>query len=310
MEAVRRAFTRVLAAALFGAAVAAHAAVFVVDDRGDVVALPKPAMRIVTLAPNAAELVAAAGAGDRVVGVIKGPDQPASFRDRVVVGDVNGLDLERIVALAPDLIVTWPWTTPAQVDLLRHRGVAVFVVDPRTIDAIATDIERLGRVTGTEGAAQAAASRFRAQVRDATSDVEPPRLRVFYEVSDMPLFTLGGQHLVSQAIERCGGENVFARLSLPAPQVNVESVLAANPQVILAGTDDARRPAWLDAWSRWRALDAVRHHNFYAVDANLLHRPGPRFAQGVAELCRALAHAREALGSDAYHRADARAAQR
>jgi ABC-type Fe3+-hydroxamate transport system substrate-binding protein len=112
---------------------------------------------------------------------------------------------------------------------------------------------------------------------------------------------------VSQAIERCGGENVFARLTLPAPQVGLESVLAADPQVIVAGTDDARRPAWLDAWSRWRALDAVRRHNLYTVDANLLHRPGPRFAAGMAALCRVLANAREAIGSDAYHRVEAHA---
>ena len=292
------------------AAASAHAGVRAVDDRGDAVALSSPATRIVTLAPNAAELVAAAGAADRIVGVVKGTDQPASLRDRVVVGDVNGLDLERLVALAPDLVVTWPWTTPAQVDLLRHRGVAVFVVDPRTIDGIPSDIERLGIVTGTQASARLAAGRFREQMRDATKDVAAPRLRVFYEISDVPLFTLGGRHLVSQAIERCGGDNVFARLPLPAPQVNLESVLASDPQVIVAGTDDARRPAWLDAWSRWRALAAVRLHNLYTVDANLLHRPGPRFAQGVAELCRVLANARERLGSDAYRRSEARAVER
>jgi iron complex transport system substrate-binding protein len=143
-------------------------------------------------------------------------------------------------------------------------------------------------------------------VRDATKGVDTPRVRVFYEVSDMPLFTLGGRHLVSQAIERCGGENVFARLALPAPEVSLESVLAADPQAIVAGTDDARRPAWLDAWTRWRALDAVRHRRLYTVDANLLHRPGPRFPAGMAQLCRALANAREGIGSDAYHRAQAR----
>jgi iron complex transport system substrate-binding protein len=285
------------------AAATAHAAVQSIDDRAHAIALPKPAARIVTLAPNAAELVAAAGAADRIVGVVKGTDQPASLRDRAIVGDVNGLDLERIVALAPDLIVTWPWTTPAQVDLLRRRGIAVFVVDPSAIDGIASDIERLGIVTGTGAIARSAAAQFRADVREATRNVAPPRLRVFYEVSDVPLFTLGGKHLVSQAIERCGGENVFARLSLPAPLVGLESVLAADPQVIIAGTDGARRPAWLDAWSRWRGLDAVRHRNLYTVDADLLHRPGPRFAEGMAELCRALANARDAIGSDAYRRA-------
>ena len=117
-------------------------------------------------------------------------------------------------------------------------------------------------------------------------------LTVFYQVSDAPLFTLGGHHLVSEAITRCGGRNVFETLTMPAPQVSTEAVLAADPQVILAGTDNAVRPAWLDAWTRWPALAAVRRHALYAVDANLLHRPGPRFADGVAQLCEALAKAR------------------
>ena len=294
---------RVVATLVLALATATQAAVRVVDDRGDDVVLAAAAERIVTLSPNAAEIVASAGAGERIVGVIKGTDRPASLRMRPVVGDVNGLDLERVVALAPDLIVTWPWTTPAQVDLLRGRGVAVFVVNPATIDAIASDIERIGALAGTGEASARAAREFRERVRVATDDVaRTPPLRVFYEVSGEPLFTLGGRHLVSQAIERCGGENVFARLSIPAPQVSIESVLASDPQVIVAGTDDARRPPWLAGWSRWPALAAVRHHNLYTVDANLLHRPGPRFAEGVAQLCRVLANARRALGSDAYHR--------
>jgi iron complex transport system substrate-binding protein len=124
----------------------------------------------------------------------------------------------------------------------------------------------------------------------AHAGAEP--LRVFYQVSDAPLFTLGGKHLVSRALALCGGRNVFADLALPAPQVSVEAVLAANPQVIVAGTADAQRPPWLDRWLEWPALDAVRRHSLFVVDANLLHRPGPRFVDGVAELCAALAQAR------------------
>jgi iron complex transport system substrate-binding protein len=102
---------------------------------------------------------------------------------------------------------------------------------------------------------------------------------------------------VSQAIARCGGANVFGDLSIPAPQVSLEAVLAADPQAIVAGTDFARRPAWLDAWSRWPALAAVRYGNLFVVDANLLHRPGPRFVDGVVQLCRALDDARRAIAT-------------
>lgn len=293
--------TRLLLSALLVTA-PAGAAVRVVDDTGATVALAAPATRIITLAPHAAELVYAAGAGARVVGVMKGSDYPPAAARLPVIGDVAALDLEKIVMLAPDLIVTWPWTTPAQVAWLRARGVAVFEADAHAIDGIATDIERIGALSGTDAAARAAAMQFRTRVaRLAHDGRDGVPVRVFYQLSGAPLFTLGGRHLVSQAIERCGGENVFAGLRIPAPQVSVEAVLAANPQAIIAGTDDARRPAWLDAWSRWPALDAVRHHALFVVDANLLHRPGPRFVDGIAQLCGTLADARRAIAADAYN---------
>lgn len=293
--------TRLLLSALL-VAVPAGAAVRVVDDTGATVALAAPATRIITLAPHAAELVYAAGAGAHLVGVMKGSDYPPAAARLPIIGDVAALDLEKIVMLAPDLIVTWPWTTPAQVAWLRARGVAVFEADAHAIDGIATDIERIGALSGTDAAARAAAMQFRTRVaRLAHDGRDGVPIRVFYQLSGAPLFTLGGRHLVSQAIARCGGENVFAGLRIPAPQVSVEAVLAANPQVIIAGTDGARRPAWLDAWSRWPALDAVRHHALFVVDANLLHRPGPRFVDGIAQLCGTLADARRAIAADAYN---------
>jgi iron complex transport system substrate-binding protein len=112
---------------------------------------------------------------------------------------------------------------------------------------------------------------------------------VFYEIWGEPIFTIGGGHLISQAIALCGGVNVFGGLTVAAPVVDTEAVIAAAPDVIVAGADDAKRPAWLDAWKRWPQIPAVRDGRLRVVDANLLHRPGPRFAQGVATLCAAIA---------------------
>jgi iron complex transport system substrate-binding protein len=282
--------------ALLSVAGTAFAQISVVDDTGRTVALQSPARRIVTLAPHAAELVDAAGAGPAIVGVIKGSDYPAAVASLPVVGDANALDLERITMLNPDLIVTWPWTTPAQVGWLRTRGIAIFEADARTIGGIADDVDRIGTLTGTAAVASAASSALRGRIARLTVRTDAAPLRVFYQLSDQPLFTLGGHHLVSQALTVCGGQNVFAALTIPAPQVGLEAVLAANPQVIVAGTDAARRPAWLDDWLRWPALDAARDHALFVVDANLLHRPGPRFVDGVVELCDALATARRAVG--------------
>ena len=235
----------------------AVAQIRVIDDTGASVVLAAPARRIVTLAPHATELVYAAGAGASIVGVSKGSAYPPAARSAGV------------------------------------QGVVRVLVDARSLAGIADDVERIGALAGTEAEATSVVRSLRERIArlDAAHAKAPP-LRVFYQLSDVPLFTLGGHHLISQAIAHCGGRNVFAGLSLPAPQVSVEAVLAANPEVIVAGTDDAKRPAWLDRWTRWPALDAVREHRLYVVDANLLHRPGPRFIDGVAQLCDALSAAR------------------
>jgi iron complex transport system substrate-binding protein len=252
-----------------------------------------PAQRIVSLAPHATEILFAIGAGPRVVGTLDTSDWPAAARSIPRVGDWRALDLERIVALAPDLVVTWPWTAPAQVEALRARGIAVFTSNPATIDGIAADMEQLAVLIGSADSGRREAEAFRARVaRIRARYADARKIRVFYEIWDAPLYTIGGRHLITQAIEACGGENVFAAPTLPAPTVDVEAVLAAAPEAIVAGADRGARPAWLDGWRRWKALPAVAADRLYVVDADLLHRPGPRFPEGIAALCAVIAKAR------------------
>jgi len=275
------------------AASCSQAAVSVVDDTGAPVALARPATRIVSLAPHATELLYAAGAGAAIVGTVDTSDFPPPAKAIPRVGDARALDLERIVLLAPDLVVTWPWTAPAQVDALRARGVAVFTTRPATIDGIAGDIERLGTLTGHAEVAARAAATFRERLAALRERYRAAtRVRVFYEIWDAPLYTVGGGHLITQALATCGGENVFAALALPAPAVDVEAVLAARPDAIIAGVEGGGRPAWLDRWRRWPALPAVARGHLFVVDADLLHRPGPRFLEGAEALCAAVERAR------------------
>jgi iron complex transport system substrate-binding protein len=267
----------------------ASAPITVRDGAGSEVTLQAPARRIVSLAPHATELLFAAGAGDRVVGVVATSDFPPAAKALPTVGDARALDLERIVALKPDLVVGWPYTSPAQAATLAARGIALFVSDPATPTAIADELERLGALAGTSGTAAPAARALRERWRKlAARDRAGPPVRVFYEIWDAPLFTLGGRHLVSQAIAACGGENVFAALTLPAPVVSVEAVLAARPDVIVAGAAGGARPPWLDDWKTWPALPAVANGALVTVDADLLHRAGPRFVAGAEALCAAI----------------------
>jgi iron complex transport system substrate-binding protein len=272
---------------------ATAAPVIVRDDTGATVKLSAPAQRIVSLAPHATELLFALGAGSRIVGTLDTSDTPAAAKAIPRVGDSRALDLERIVALRPDLIVTWPWTAPAQVEALRARGIAAFTTMPATIDGIAADLERLGALTGTQAAGWREAETFRARLEKLRErNAGAQRVRVFYEIWDSPLYTIGGRHLITEAIGLCGGENIFAALTLPAPAVDIEAVLAAKPDAIIAGADRGSRPAWLDSWRRWKELPAVANERLYAVDADLLHRPGPRFLEGVEALCAVIEKAR------------------
>lgn len=276
-----------------GLATHAAAAVRAVDDAGTAVELPRPAKRIVSLAPHATEMLFAVGAGAAVIAVAAHSDHPPAARKLPRVADAAMIDLENIVALQPDLVVAWPYTAPQQLAALRALKIPVFFSHPRTIGGIATDMEKLGTLAGTsrEAARAARALRDRHAALKTKYAVTPP-LSVFYEIWNRPLYTIGGDHLISEAIATCGGRNIFAGLTLPAPEVNLEAVIAAAPQVIVGADDAGGRPAWLSEWSRWPDLPAVRDGNVIAANGDFLHRPGPRFIDGVAELCAELALAR------------------
>jgi iron complex transport system substrate-binding protein len=294
---MRRILIRLVLAALFAAWRHALAAPVVAEDAtGTLIQLDAPARRIVSLAPHATELLFAAGAGDHVVGVLAPADWPPEATRVFRVGDASGIDLERIVALKPDLVIVWPYLAPAQIERLRAMGIAIFVSDPRTPAAIAVEMERLGALAGTPAEAARAATAFRSRLAVLDRRVSSAeKLGVFYQIWHQPLYTVGGRHLITAAIRLCGGENVFWQLSPPAPAVGVEDVLVARPAAIVAGTDDAVRPNWLDEWKRWTNLPAVAHGNLFVVDANLLHRAGPRFVAGAEQVCVALDRARENL---------------
>lgn len=288
-----RAFVVALALVLATGSAPATTGVRAIDDAGTALELARPARRIVSLAPHATEMLFAAGAGPAVVAVAAHSDYPAAARALPRVADAATIDLENVVALQPDLVVAWPYTAPAQLAALRALKIPVFFSHPRTIAGIAADIEKLGALAGTPAPAKRAADALRARLAGLKRDYgSPAPLSVFYEIWNRPLYTIGGDHLISEAIAVCGGRNIFAALTLPAPEVNLEAVIAAAPQVIVGADDAGGRPAWLSEWSRWPDLPAVRDGNVIVANGDLLHRPGPRFVEGVAELCASLAQAR------------------
>jgi len=260
-----------------GAAASRAAPVEAVDDLGRRVVLPGPAQRAVALAPHAAELVYAAGAGARLAGTVRGTDYPPAARALPSVGDGTRPSAEAVAALRPDLIVAWqPAAVAPLANFLAAHGIPVYYSDPSRLDAIPDAIASLGALFGTGAAARAEADRLRGRLRtlgDRYRDRAP--VRVFIQAGAAPLYTLNGRNAVSDAVALCGGVNVFAGLPLAAPQVGMEAVLAAAPRAVVSGGPAA--PALLAA-----GLRPV------VVDPDLLYRAGPRLVDAAQALCEAL----------------------
>lgn len=275
------------------------AAVSSSDDEGTLIELSQPATRIISLAPSLTEILFAAGAGEHIVGVVNYSDYPAAANAIQIVGRHDLLDMERILQLDPDLIVAWQSGNPrASVARLRALGLAVYIAEPKQLESIPSNIERLAALTGTSIIGDQAAANFRRTLATLTAtyrDTAP--VSVFYQVWDQPLISAGGIELINDIITLCGGRNIFADIALVAPKVSIEAVLARNPSAIIASGMDIERPEWLDDWTRWPAITAVSNNNLFFVPPELLQRHTPRALLGAQMMCEQIAQARASLAN-------------
>lgn len=279
--------------ALVLTAPAAWAAITVTDDAGRQISLPQPARRIVSLSPHATELLFAVGAGKQVVGVVQYSDYPPEATRIPSVGSGIALDLERVLSLQPDLVVAWrSGNSAVQLKRLRELGIPLYESEPRDYATIASSLERLSILTGTAALGRAAAQDFRARLDKLEASYATQRpLSVFYQIWRTPLMTLNGEHMVSQALRLCGARNIFEDLPQLAPTVNVETVVQADPDAIVASSGE--QDDVLAMWKRFPGMKAVAQGNLLLVDGGLMNRPGPRIVEGTEMLCRTLDRARE-----------------
>lgn len=263
------------------------AEISVIDDMGHQVRLEQPAQRIVSLAPHVTEMLFAAGAGEQVVGVVEYSDYPEQAKQIPSVGSYSRLDFERLLALKPDLVVAWHSGNPAEMrEKVAELGFPVFLSEPRGLDDVADNVEQLAHLAGTEAQAAAAVKDYREQLANlrTNNDAKPP-VRVFYQIWDRPLMTISGGHLIGRVIELCGGDNIFTELETLAPQVSLEAVLLADPQIIVASGMAHERPEWLSAWKKWRDLAAVKDDHLVVIHPDIIQRHTPRILQGAQQMC-------------------------
>jgi iron complex transport system substrate-binding protein len=275
------------------AVLTAHGAVSVRDDDGKMVTLAKPAERVIAMAPHVTELLFAAGAGGKIVGAVDYSDYPEAAKAIPRVGSNREVDLERVLALKPDLIVVWRHgSSERQIEMVRKLGVPLFHSEPKKLDDIPESIATLGQLMGTGKDANPAAEALRQQLGSLRGRyANRPLVRAFYQVWDKPLYTLNGKHIVSDALRLCGGENIFAGLPVTAPVVSVEGVLQENPEAIFATAE--KNYGGVSMWKPYGTLLAVRNDNLFTIDGNLVNRSGPRMIAGAATLCEKLELARQ-----------------
>lgn len=270
-------------------------AVQVYDDVGNRIVISKPATRIISLAPHVTEMLFAIGAGSRITGAVDYSDYPEQARSIPRVGGYSRLDVERIVSLKPDLVVAWQdGNGKAVIKRLKQLALTVYVTEPVEVLDVASNMERLSMITGHREQGYAVARQFRSGYGHLQQRYRnKKKVSVFYQLWHKPLMTATDRHLIGKVIELCGGRNVFAGLPTTTPKVGLESVLAANPQAILASGMSKARPEWLDEWRKWPQLQAVKNGHLFFIPPDILQRHSPRILQGARQVCQALERVRQ-----------------
>ncbi|MDI3323224.1 cobalamin-binding protein [Pontibacterium granulatum] len=277
----------------------------VVDDLGRPLVLPQAAKRVISLAPHITENLYSVGAGDQIVAAVSYSDYPEAARALPRVGDFANLNIERILSLNPDLVIAWiDGSSAAQLERLEQLGIPVLRESPDSFAEIANSLRRLGTVTGNAHEAERVAADLEARVGHLRERFqEQTTLTVFYQLWHQPLITSNNSQLIDRIVRLCGGRNIFAERPEIAPRVNIEAVIAADPDVILSGVEK-HDPQWRQYWQRWTQMKAVEHGFLFTTDADQIHRATLRALAGAEAVCEQFDQARQKLAAEQHSNKD------
>lgn len=262
----------------------------ITDDAGRRVPFPTRVDRVISLAPNLTEIVFAVGGGDRLVGNTTYCDYPAEAKTIAKVGDSLQPSLERIIALRPQVVLI---STASQLEVftqqLHDRNIAVFVTDPHDLEGVLRSIEQVGQILGQTEQAGQLVKRLRDRMTAVEQAVQKTKpLRVFYQTSAEPLYTIGKDAYVTDLIRRAGGVSVTADVPGAWPRYSNESALAANPEAIILPTGGSMGAANSSVTEALRKSPAALAGRVYKINDDYLARPGPRLIDGLEAMARAL----------------------
>ncbi|XHF86683.1 vitamin B12 ABC transporter substrate-binding protein BtuF [Vibrio sp. HN007] len=249
--------------------------------------------RVVSLAPSSTEIAYAAGLGDKMIAASKFSDYPEQAKSLERVAAYNSVNIERIIALNPDLIVAWrSGSSLKTLHQLEQLGFTLFYTDTDSLAEIATHIEELGKFSDNPADSIRVANQFREQLtrlQKRYTDKEP--VKYFYQLSSSPIFTIAQSSWPSEVFELCGGVNVFNDSPSPYPQVGFEQVLAYAPEIIFTSAHAIQDTS---QWMIWKdQVPAVAHNHIWSLNADWLNRPTPRSLLAVEEVCNYFDEARK-----------------
>jgi iron complex transport system substrate-binding protein len=252
------------------------------DDLGRTIELKGEIRRVVSLAPNVTELIFAAGAGDRLVGVTSFCNFPEEAKSIAKIGDTMNPNMESIVALKPDIVFV---STASQVEAftktLEQNGILFYVTNPTSLDGVLYNIRQIADILGTTGKAEPVIASLRERIGKVWAKTGPAeKVRVFVQISREPLFTIGRDSFLNEPLVKAGAVSVTADVETAFPRLSKEAALALRPEVIiLSDSEDNREPNEV-----FRDSPAVKNSRVYRINADLLSRPGPRLVDALEQL--------------------------
>jgi iron complex transport system substrate-binding protein len=263
------------------------AAIEVIDDNGDKLTIANAAQRIISLSPNTTEILFHIGAGEKIVGADEYSNYPQAANKIVRVNNHAAANYELILSLKPDLVIAWQSGNGVKIiSRIRELNIPVFVVETASLEDIPDLYRRLGQLSGYANQANTQAEKFSQRLNQLRKSFSSRQtIRVFYQIWNEPLMTLNGDHMVTDMIELCGGINVFSDAAVLVPYVNIESVVAANPQIIISGGNNKSDLLDSGFWRKWSGISAVKNQHLYAISSDLLQRHSDRILDGTSLMC-------------------------
>lgn len=247
----------------------------------------KPKQRIIALAPHIVEMLFDIGAGEQIVGAVAYSDYPKAALDIPRVGSYHGMQIEKLLALNPDLVIVWKsGNSQSDIDKMKRLGLNVVFSNPKDIDDVATELRYFGELTGNQKQAKMVALAYEKRLKMLrVKNKDKQLIPVFYQLWSEPMMTINGTTWINQLIEVCQGENVFKSNPTPYPKISIENVIVAQPHLMILPDENADKPQPIINWDKWPEIPAVKNNKFIHVDADLLHRFSTRMLSGIEDMC-------------------------